>query len=323
MSSSNSGSKIVANKNMRTLINKQSNLMGKSINIIKDLRPLMNLTIIPVKLSEKELMSSFEEMLPEDLRRAMNYLISKKGKKVIAKFVADLDNTVKHSTFFKKSKSKSSKGGDNSLVEASPPRRAFFDESFCTAIVAVIIGIILIYEAYMNLMALNDRFDLDLTTIGLFTNFEATLRNIPIALLQTVSKEAKREIEFRVQSGCMAPSGSTLTNLMNSVMDTGAMSKCVIDKTHDGINHVLKMDSDEIINGITLCWRFTSVGYSLLATGGTYTLRAITGATKLQQIGDVASTSLTRRRRRREISGGKKKRKSCKNNIKLHLSDFL
>lgn len=308
-------------KQSRTKINKIINKMKESMGVFQKLEPLGKLIIEPVKMSKKALMEDFDAILPEHLLKGVNTFFSKKGKETLAQLVADLENTIlKSKVTIKKTSQKKILGGDDRLVNYNGERRAFFNKSLCTALVAFFLGALLIWLAYENLIALNDKYNLDITTIGLLTNFEETIRNIPISLMQSLSKEAYNEIELRVKNGCMSVSGNRLADLISSMTDTPGMSSCIVDRTRDAMDNVVKMNSNQIINGISTCYRFTFIGWGMLTSGGMYTYRALTGGPELQRIGDRSSSSSSRRHLTR---GGKKRRKTCKNNIKLHLYDIL
>ena len=310
----------------------------KGIHAVNELNPLLNLELKHNKISNKELLDEFDNLLRsnEDVKKIITHCFDKKGRAKIAKYIADVDYTLNSGTFIiNKGKTRPSrstrssktgrtskgktKGGDNSdensdensvvLVERKE-KKAFFNFSFCVSLLSILTGILLIYLAIENLNALNETYALNINFVDLFTNFKATMESLPGALMKSISKEVMYDIEYRVRRGCMSASSNTVTDAIGAYINAEDTMTCMMEGTMDGIRNTVQINSLQLKNGIMLCYKLTVAGGTMLTGGGTYVLARLTGSSSTLSIKDSSS--------RRAIMRGGNKTKKRRNNIRIY-----
>lgn len=303
----------------------------KGIHAVNELKPLWNLELKHNKISNKELLEEFDNLLRsnEDVKKIITHCFDKKGRAKIAQYIADVDYTLHSGTFIiNKGKSRTSKtgrksrsskgktkGGDDSdenslVVVEREKKKAFFNFSLCVSLLSILIGILLIYLAIENLNALNETYALNINFVDLFTNFKATMESLPGALMKSISKEAMYDIEYRVRRGCMSASSNTVTDAIGAYINAEDTMTCMMESTTDGIRNTVQINSLQLKNGILLCHKLTVAGVSMITGGGTYVLARLTGSSRTLSIKDSSS--------RRALMRGGNKTKKRRNNIRIH-----
>ena len=317
--------------------NDMKKLLGnvtKSIRAINELKPLWNLELKHNKISNEELLDEFDNLLRsnEDVKKIITHCFDKKGRAKIAQYIADVDYTLHSGTFIinegksrksktgrKSRKSRTSKGktkgGENSdensvvLVERKE-KKAFFNFSFCVSLLSVLTGIILIYLAIENLNGLNEAYELNITLVDIFTNFKVTMERLPMALMNSISKEVMYDIENRVRRQCLSASSNIATDAISAYVNTDNMMSCMLEGTMDGMKNTAHVNSAQLKYGLMLCYKLTGAGVSMITGGGTYVLARLAGSSSTLSIKDSSS--------RRAIMRGGNKTKKRRNNIHIH-----
>jgi hypothetical protein len=306
----------------------------KGIHAVNELKPLWNLELKHNKISNKELLDEFDNLLRsnEDVKKIITHCFDKKGRAKIAQYIADVDYTLNSGTFIiNKGKSRTSKtsrksrtirsskgktkGGDDSdenslVVVERREKKAFFNFSFCVSLLSILTGILLIYLAIENLNALSETYALNINFVDIFTNFKATIESLPGALMKSISKEAMHDIEYRVRRGCMSASSNTVTDAIGAYINAEDTMTCMMEGTMDGIRNTVQINSLQLKNGILLCHKLTVAGVSMITGGGTYVLARLVGSRGTLSIKDSSS--------RRAIMRGGNKTKKRRNNIRIY-----
>lgn len=295
-----------------------------AVKLIDLLEPLWNLELKKVSVDDDEILQSFDGLLGQN-KSFFDYLIrTRETKLIIAKYIASVDNTVHLGDFSTTYKM----GGTDELVPYEVSRKkksVYFNKNFCLSILAILLGIMSLYLSVDILNVINEKYTLNITLSGLLTNFKSSIENIPVAIVKTVSVEALEEIKYRVQKGCMASSGNTISTLINSLISTADTSECVMRQTSQAIANVTDLTVDEIKTQIMICHNTARLGITFIIGGGANALRQIRADENEQKLlaieykdqynmpeATIGGKKKSRRNRRKTKKGkkGKKGRKS-------------
>lgn len=322
-------SKSTQNDMKKLLVN-----VTKGIHVVNELKPLWNLELKHNKISNQELLDEFDNLLRsnEDVKKIITHCFDKKGRAKIAQYIADVDYTLHSGTFIinegksRKSKtgrtsrkSRTSKGktkggedsNENSLVVVErKEKKTFFNFSFCVSLLSILTGIILIYLAIENLNGLNEAYELNITLVDIFTNFKVTMERLPMALMNSISKEVMYDIENRVRRQCLSASSNIATDAIGAYVNPDNTMSCILEGTMDGMKNTAHVNSAQLKYGLMLCYKLTGAGVSMITGGGTYVLARLTGSSRTLSIKDSSS--------RRAIMRGGNKTKKRRNNIRIH-----
>ena len=125
----------------------------------------------------------------------------------------------------------------------------------------------MIYLSIENLNGLNEAYELNITLVDIFTNFKVTMERLPMALMNSISKEVMYDIENRVRRQCLSASSNIATDAIGAYVNPDNTMTCILEGTMDGMKNTAHVNSAQLKYGLMLCYKLTVTGVGMI-TGG-------------------------------------------------------
>ena len=143
-------------------------------------------------------------------------------------------------------------------------KKVFFNLNFIGSLMSLLLGIYIMYLVADTLQGLNETYDLNVTSIKLFTDFKGTIEYIPIAVLKVVATDGLAEMRHRIMRGCTSITGNTATTMLYSFFQSRDSATCIQEQTVEGIRTVANISASEVTTALKMTWRLTAMGGALI-----------------------------------------------------------
>lgn len=254
----------------KQLISSITENFEKGLTTLKDILPKLEKvkgSTIPSDMKDEQLLAAWDNLnLPEkNIFNKMLSTLRPEDKIKIIKYIAETDLSLRKGFIM---------GGADELVPYDDnkdvidvPRyekKVFFNFGFIGSLMSLLLGIYLMYLVAETLQGLNEVYDLNVTRVGLFTDFKGTIEYIPIAVLKVVASDGLVEMRHRIMRGCTSITGNTVTTMLYSFFESGDSATCIQNQTVEGIRSIASTSSAEVTTALKMSWRLTAAGGALI-----------------------------------------------------------
>ena len=253
-----------------TLILSITEKFEKGLTELKEILPKLEKvkgSTIPSNMNDKQLLTAWDNLNVPD-KRTFDEMLSTlrpENKIKIIKYIAVTDLSLEKGFIM---------GGDgdevvpyNNAGVIEVPReekKVFFNLNFIGSLMSLLLGIYIMYLVADTLQGLNETYDLNVTSIKLFTDFKGTIEYIPIAVLKVVATDGLAEMRHRIMRGCTSITGNTATTMLYSFFQSSDSATCIQEQTVEGIRTVANISASEVTTALKMTWRLTAMGGALI-----------------------------------------------------------
>jgi hypothetical protein len=304
-----------------TLILSITNQFEVGLTTLKEILPKLEKvkgSTIPSNMNDKQLLTAWDNLNVPDKTTfdAMLSTLRPENKIKIIKYIAVTDLSLEKGFIM---------GGDGELVTTSEgdieevPReekKVFFNLNFIGSLMSLLLGIYIMYLVADTLQGLNETYDLNVTSIKLFTDFKGTIEYIPIAVLKVVATDGLAEMRHRIMRGCTSITGNTATTMLYSFFQSSDSATCIQEQTVEGIRTVANISASEVTTALKMTWRLTAMGGALITGSvgnmGRLLLDKNKSPLAITNGDDTITTTGGKRKSKRKTRKSKKTRKGKK-----------
>lgn len=262
----------------KQLISSITEKFEKGLTKLKEILPKLEKvkgSTIPLDMNDEQLLTEWGNLNVPDKTTfdamlttfdAMLSTLNEKDKIEIIRYIAVTDLSLKKGFIM---------GGDGDevvpyenagVIEEVPreEKKVFFNLNFIGSLMSLLLGIYIMYLVADTLQGLNETYDLNVTSIKLFTDFKGTIEYIPIAVLKVVATDGLAEMRHRIMRGCTSITGNTATTMLYSFFQSSDSATCIQEQTVEGIRTVANISASEVTTALKMTWRLTAMGGALI-----------------------------------------------------------